>query len=88
MNPMTMTCSTSAQQGDCADELAACMASPECVALNMCFQACMAGDQMCLNTCVMMNMAGYQVYNAINLCVVCDNCPTSCAALAMQLMCP
>jgi len=58
-----------------------------CVQLNMCFMGCM-GDQMCINNCAMMNMAGYQVYNAINLCVVCGNCKTSCSMLAMQLMCP
>jgi hypothetical protein len=58
-----------------------------CTQLQMCFNGCM-GDQTCINNCAMMNMPGYMLYYAVNVCVVCNNCRMSCAQFVQQLMCP
>jgi hypothetical protein len=72
-------CAACAFASDCADELAACNATPnnECSLYTDCFQAC-AGDPMCAQNCYLVYPGGYDPAWALADCTVCDVCPTSC----------
>lgn len=83
-------CQTCARDGACKPDLDACTANPECVALNNCFGMCeampAAEQPACRTQCRTDHPSGATTYDAIALCVICEQCPTSCPDLAVD--CP
>jgi len=69
------TCVT-APGGLCADDLAICQANPECTALSTCLNGCM--DQACEAMCAQDHVDGIADYNAIIICLACQECNNSC----------
>jgi hypothetical protein len=61
----------------------ACENTPECVALIQCYQACAMGDQTCYDKCFWAHPGGHATYEAIFLCLDCQQCPSDCNAKAV-----
>lgn len=62
---------------DCSEQMNACLADPECVALVQCLQACPPGDQACGQTCVNDHLMGLPEAQAVRDCRM-DFCDGAC----------
>lgn len=54
-----------------------CFTNDQCVAYQQCIAACV--DDVCLAACEQASPDGKTPYDAFFQCVLCDECPTSCA---------
>jgi hypothetical protein len=70
------TCQQCALNGPCSGAVNACFADPECYALIECLQDCF--DDACFNACASAHSAGLPLYDAVGICVICDQCSLSC----------
>ncbi len=81
-SPECTTCSTCAAAGACADEVAACENSQECLDLIDCAQACFdaGGDvNTCTDGCIATYPNGFELYGNSQACLLCTECPNNCA---------
>lgn len=79
-------CSGCAVQGTCEPEYKACFSNSDCPAFNQCMGNCPADDITCQKKCSESHPVGEQLFNAMVLCIVCTECPISCAPL--KAICP
>ena len=75
----TNDCISCALVGACSDQYNACTGDQDCVALNTCFNGCGDNDQTCLTSCAQQHPTGFQLYNAMLICAICEQCPNDCA---------
>lgn len=73
-------------QANCQAEIMACQTNMACAGLTQCLSTCMPSDSTCIQNCAGMYQAGIQPYNAVAVCLICDNCKGDCAQQAG--MCP
>jgi len=62
---------------ECSNEMNACLANPECVALVQCIQACAPGDMACGQACADEHPSGLLQAVALRNCRI-ENCDESC----------
>ncbi|APR76688.1 Hypothetical protein A7982_02035 [Minicystis rosea] len=74
----TNDCFTCALFGACTDQYNACKGDQDCIALNTCFNGCGQNDSTCLSGCAQQHPTGYQLYQALVTCAVCQECPVDC----------
>ena len=69
-------------EASCADELAACDGEPneQCLGLDDCYAHCSQGDTDCQEACDTMYPNGIPLLNILYGCILCVECPISCAA--------
>jgi hypothetical protein len=61
----------------CSTEMNTCFANPECAAIILCAQACPAGDQTCVQDCVVQHPGGVTDAQAVLTCSN-TNCQAQC----------
>jgi hypothetical protein len=71
-------CQTCAKQQLCASAVAACTQSSACIGLDQCIGLCGA-DQSCKQQCYGTNADGAAAYDALQNCLICQQCPSDCA---------
>ncbi len=70
------SCQQCALNGPCSAAVDACFNNPDCYALIECLQSCF--DDVCFNDCANTHSAGLPLYDAVGVCVICDQCSSSC----------
>ena len=75
----TFGCFGCALAGECAGLYDDCAADSECTAVSDCIGAC--GDQACVDQCATDHPAGAAAYEALLVCVICDQCYNDCDGL-------
>ena len=64
--------------GHCADELALCQSTQDCVDYVTCVDPC--ANQACTDQCVADHPTGAALYNDLVSCAICQECPIDCDA--------
>lgn len=72
-------CVACAIGGACATVYDACFSNDQCVTYQQCVGGCMTGDAACIAACDQASPDGKAPYEALFQCVLCDECPISCA---------
>ena len=70
-------CILCSYQGACANELAACDNSLDCIFFGACVDPC--ADHACIDNCIVLHPQGAQQFGALADCVKCDECYYDCA---------
>jgi len=74
------TCQACAVNGSCSDEADACTGNAECNALLDCFAGC--SDDACTQACWDAHPGGQAAYDAVAVCILCNECPITCDGAA------
>ncbi|WP_437281407.1 MXAN_6577-like cysteine-rich protein [Sorangium sp. So ce375] len=78
-------CMRCAYEGECADELAACTATIECMEYISCYRTC--DTAACRATCRAEDPASAAIYDAMLVCAQCNVCANDCSGSA-EIACP
>ena len=73
-------CQSCAWLGPCSPQATACDQSTECSAILACFSGCAADDEQCTNKCYFGHPQGHPAYNALLICIACQQCSNDCDA--------
>ena len=70
-------CFACAVAGKCAKPYAACLADEDCAKFSECADEC--GALACADDCIVKHERGWKLRTALEACVRCEECPSSCA---------
>lgn len=76
-------CVTCANEGSCADELAACTIDDGCFYFTQCVVSCEDGDHVCVNACEERQPGGAALYRDYDNCLMCEECYFSCGGASV-----
>ncbi len=78
---MISGCIECALLNNCAAEMAACEydAGGDCMEYMSCIDPC--EDQACRDQCKVEHPEGFELYKAMVICVICEECPIDCDAV-------
>ena len=77
------SCTQCAWDGPCGSYAQACLANPACYAIIDCYQTCPDGDQVCYDACWFDHQDGQIDYNAVAICIYCDECFVDCDSASL-----
>ncbi len=70
-------CVRCAVEGNCADEIAACTDTLECIRFVDCLRTC--GTAACEEACIEADPASAALYDTYTACIFCSECPNDCS---------